>query len=160
MSNALINFYHNLEEPIVIYDKKLNIIYHNISFKKIFGDFNSQEGFDCLKKLSYKFSYQMCFLKSEDLRTYNPIISAIDKDYNFTTYAAYQKEEDKFYHFMIKAFSVKRFRIVYFYDITDELEREKLKEENERLRIQNIEFASTNSKAQNQAVKMALLNRI
>ena len=24
MSNALINFYHNLEEPIVIYDKKQN----------------------------------------------------------------------------------------------------------------------------------------
>ena len=60
---------------------------------------------------------------------------------------------------MIKSFSVKRYRIVYFYDITNELQSERLKEENERLRIQNIEFASTNSKAQNQAVKMALLNR-
>ncbi len=161
MSNALINFYHNLEEPIIIYDKKTEVLYHNISFQKIFGDYSSQKGTECLKKLSYKFSYQMCFLKSEDLRTYNPIISAINKNINFTTYVTYQKEEDRFYHFTIKAFSVKnRFRIVYFYDITDELEREKLKEENERLRIQNIEFASTNSKAQNQAVKMALLNRI
>lgn len=161
MSNALINFYHNLEEPIIIYDKKLNILYHNLSFKKIFGDFNSSNGFECLTKLSYKFSYQMCFLSSEDLRTYNPIISAIKKELNFTTFAIYQQKEDKFYHFMIKAFSVKkRYRIVYFYDITDELQREKLKEENERLRIQNVEFASTNSKAQNQAVKMALLNRI
>lgn len=161
MSNALISFYHNLEEPIIIYDKKLNIIYHNISFKKIFGDFNAIEGLDCLTKLSYKFSYQMCFLSSEDLRTYNPIISAIKKELNYTTFATYQKEEDKFYHFMIKAFSVKkRYRIVYFYDISNELRGEKLKEENERLRIQNVEFASTNSKAQNQAVKMALLNRI
>ncbi len=161
MSNALINFYHNLEEPIIIYDKKLNILYHNLSFKKIFGEYNNSPGFDCLSKLSYKFSYQMCFLKSEDLKTYNPIISAIDKEYNFTTFATYQKEEDKFYHYMIKAFSVKRrYRIVYFYDITNELQGEKLKEENERLRIQNIEFATTNSKAQNQAVKMALLNRI
>ena len=103
----------------------------------------------------------MCFLKSEDLKTYNPIISAITKNINFTTYASYQMLEDKFYHFMIKSFSIKnRYRIVYFYDITDELKTEKLKEENERLRIQNIEFATTNSKAQNQAVKMALLNRI
>ena len=161
MSNALINFYHNLEEPIIIYDKKMDVLYHNLSFKKIFADFNNVQGCDCLNKLSYKFSYQMCFLKSEDLRTYNPITSAINKDYNFTTFATYQKEEDKFYHFMIKAFSVKkRYRIVYFYDITNELQTERLKEENERLRIQNIEFASTNSKAQNQAVKMALLNRI
>ncbi len=161
MSNALINFYHNLEEPIIIYDKKLDILYHNISFQKIFGDYNALKGTDCLKKLNYRFSYRMCFLKSEDLKTYNPVISAINKEINFTTYVTYQKDEDKIFHFTIKAFSVKsRFRIVYFYDITDELEREKLKEENERLRIQNIEFAHTNSKAQNQAVKMALLNRI
>lgn len=161
MSNALISFYHNLEEPIIVYDKKLNILYHNISFKKIFGDFNASSGFEAISKLSYKFSYQMCFLDSVDLRTYNPIISAITKDFNYTTYAIFQKEEDKFYHFMMKSFSVKsRYRIVYFYDITNELQSEKLKEENERLRIQNVEFASTNSKAQNQAVKMALLNRI
>ncbi len=161
MSNALINFYHNLEEPIIIYDKKLDILYHNISFKKIFGDFNASKGLDCLSKLSYKFSYQMCFIKSEDLRTYNPITSAINKECNFTTYVTFQKEEDKFFHFTIKAFSVKkRYRIVYFYDITPELQTEKLKEENERLRIQNVEFSQTNSKAQNQAVKMALLNRI
>ena len=160
MSNALINFYHNLEEPIIIYDKKLDVLYHNLSFKKIFGEFNNSQGVNCLSKLSYKFSYQMCFLKSEDLRTYNPIINAIDKKINFTTFATYQKEENVFYHFMIKAFSVKRYRIVYFYDITNELQTERLKEENERLRIQNIEFSNTNSKAQNQAVKMALLNRI
>ena len=161
MSNALINFYHNLEEPIIIYDKKQNVLYHNIAFKKIFGDFSEAQGFECLSKLSYKFSYQLCFLKSEDLRTYNPIISAIDKDVNYTTYATYQMMEDKFFHFMIKSFSVKkRYRVVYFYDITNDLQKERLKEENERLRIQNIEFATTNSKAQNQAVKMALLNRI
>lgn len=161
MSNALINFYHNLEEPIIIYDKKLDILYHNISFEKIFGDFNASKGLDCLSKLGYKFSYQMCFIKSEDLRTYNPIVSAINKEINYTTYVSYQKEEDKFFHFTIKAFSVKkRYRIVYFYDITPELQTEKLKEENERLRIQNVEFSQTNFKAQNQAVKMALLNRI
>jgi len=161
MSNALISFYHNLKEPIIIYDKKSNILYNNLSFQKIFDDFNGFEGLDCLNKLSYKFSYQLCFLKPEDIRTYNPVSCAIKSDTNLTTYITYQKEEDEFYHFMIKAFSVKkRYRIVYFYDITSELKTERLQEENERLRIQNIEFAQTNSKAQNQAVKMALLNRI
>lgn len=161
MSNALISFYHNLEEPIIIYDKKLNILYHNLSFKKIFAQFNESQGYQCLAKLNYRFSYQMCFLRSEDVRTYNPIISAIENENNFSTFATYQKDENIFYYFLIKAFSVKkRYRIVYFYDVTNELRTEKLKEENERLRIQNVEFASTNSKAQNQAVKMALLNRI
>ena len=145
MSNALLNFYHNLEEPIIIYDKKSEILYHNLSFGKIFASFNNQKGYKCLEKLSYKFSYQMCFLKSEDVRTYNPIISAIQKDYNYTTLVSYQKDENTFFHFTIKAFSIKkRYRVVYFYDTTNEIQSEKLKEENERLRVQNIEFASTN----------------
>ena len=144
MSNALISFYHNLKEPIIIYDKKSGILYHNLSFKKIFGDFNNAQNCDCLDKLSYKFSYQLCFIKSEDLRTYNPVISAIKSDNSYTTYVTFQKEEDEFYHFMIKAFSVKgRYRIVYFYDITSELYLDRLKEENERLRVQNIDFAKT-----------------
>ncbi len=160
MSNALISFYHNLQEPIIIYDKKANILYHNFSFGKMFGEFNDSLGFDCLKKLSYKFSYQMCFIKSEDITTYNPVISAIEQNNSTTSYVIYQKEEDEFYHFIIKAFSVKRYRIVYFYDVTSTLNIDRLKEENERLRVQNFEFSKTNSKAQNQAVKMALLNRI
>ena len=160
MSNALISFYHNLQEPIIIYDKKAGILYHNLSFGKMFGEFNDSAGYDCLKKLSYKFSYQMCFIKSEDTTTYNPVISAITQNSSTTSYVIYQKEEDEFYHFIIKAFSVKRYRIVYFYDVTSTLNIDRLKEENERLRVQNFEFSKTNSKAQNQAVKMALLNRI
>jgi len=161
MSNALISFYHNLQEPIIIYDKKSEILYHNLSFGKVFGEFNNSKGFDCLKKLSYRFFNQMCFIRPEDIKTYNPMISAIQGDYSTTIYTTYQKEEDEFYHFIIKAFSVKkRYRIVYFYDVTPTLNLDRLKEENERLRAQNIEFSKTNSEAQNQAVKMALLNRI
>ncbi|MBR2069358.1 MAG: HAMP domain-containing histidine kinase [Candidatus Gastranaerophilales bacterium] len=161
MSNALISFYHNLQEPIIIYDKKSEILYHNLSFQKMFGEYNNSKNYDCLNKLSYKFSYQMCFIKSEDIRTYNPLISAIQGENSYTSYVVYQKEEDEFYHFIIKAFSVKkRYRIVYFYDVTSTINIERLKEENERLRLQNFEFSKTNSKAQNQAVKMALLNRI
>ncbi|MBR1618057.1 hypothetical protein IJ670_07895, partial [bacterium] len=162
MSNALISFYHNLLEPIIIFDKKSQTLYHNLSFRKIFGDYNGTKGLDCIIKLGYRFSFagKLCFLRTEDFKTYNPILSAIKPTENYTEYAIYQKEEDVQYHFMIKAFSVKRYRIVYFYDVTSELRLDRLKEENARLRIQNIEFAQTNSKAQNQAVKMALLNRI
>ena len=46
MSNALINFYHNLKEPIIIYDKKSDVLYHNLSFRKMFGEFNNLSGVD------------------------------------------------------------------------------------------------------------------
>ena len=72
----------------------------------------------------------------------------------------YQKNEREYLYFLIQAFSLKKYRILYFYDITKERMLERLSSENEKLKIQNREFLNTNSKAQNQAVKMALLNRI
>ena len=56
MSNALINFYHNLEEPIIVYDKKLDVLYHNLSFKKIFTIFYIPKG--CLSMYIFSFNAQ------------------------------------------------------------------------------------------------------
>ena len=159
MKNNSFSFYHNLREPIIIYDKKYDELSCNIAFSKIFENLEQTKGFDCLNKIGYRFLYNLGFLK--DASTYNCVINALNCKSNYTTYVTYQKDEDSFYNFMIKAFNTNsRFRVVYFYDVTSELQVEKLKDENEHLRVQNYEFAKTNSQVQNQAVKMALLNRI
>ena len=190
MSTILKSFYHNLKEPIIICDflnpennasdsglnektaekggagtnisslENLNSIYFNKAFKNIFSDINPENGIKALKKLDYKFYFEFCLLESENLKTYSPLKDAIESKKNFTLYGMYQKNEREYLYFLIQAFSLKKYRILYFYDITKERMLEKLSGENERLRIENREFLNTNSKAQNQAVKMALLNRI
>lgn len=190
MSTILKSFYHNLKEPIIICDflnpkndasadslneetagrngiganinslENLNGIYFNKAFKKVFSDINPESSIKTLKKLDYKFYFEFCLLESENLKTYSPLKDAIESKKNFTLYGMYQKNEREYLYFLIEAFSLKKYRILYFYDITKERMLEKLSGENERLRIENREFLNTNSKAQNQAVKLALLNRI
>ena len=160
MSKILRSFYHNLKEPVIIYDINQNILYCNKAFGKSFVKLDGSLGFDVLKKLNYKFYCDICLLETSELMSYSPIIAAIKANTDFTTYSLYQVEERKFLYYIIKSFTFKKYKVVYFYDVTKELELEKLRKENEVLKIQNLEFSNTNSKVQNQAVKMALLNRI
>ena len=151
MSKILRSFYHNLKEPVIIYDINENFLHYNKAFAKAFSRLDGSLGLDALKKINYKFYCDICLLETSELMSYSPVIAAIKANTDFTTYALYQLEERKFLYYVIKSFTFKKYKVVYFYDVTKELELEKLKKENEALKIQNLEFSNTNSKAQNQA---------
>ncbi len=158
MSTLLKSFYHNLKEPIIICDLQTDSFYQNKAAIDVFGVIKP-EGIKALKKIDYKFHFDFCILKSDDIN-WSPFDELILSKNSYTTYGIYQESEMVLRYFIIKAFSIKKYRIIYFYDCTKELECEKIFEENEKLKIENQKFINTNSKAQNQAVKMALLNRI
>lgn len=160
MSRVLKSFYHNLKEPVIIYDFNEDVLYHNKAFGKAFFKLEGTVGTSALKKINHKFYSEICLLQSEDLMSYSPVIAAIKSKFDLTTYAIYQSDERNFLYYIIKSFTFKKYKVIYFYDVTKELELEKLRAENENLKVQNLEFSNTNSKAQNQALKMALLNRI
>lgn len=159
MSTLLRSFYHNLKEPIIICDLSNNTFYQNKACVDVFGKMPESSGIKALKKIDYKFYFDFCNLKTDDIN-WSPFDEAVYSKNSYTTYGIYQESDRKFLYFIIKAFSIKKYRIIYFYDCTKDLECEKILEENVKLKIQNQEFANTNTKAQNQAVKMALLNRI
>ncbi|MBE7705663.1 MAG: GHKL domain-containing protein [Cyanobacteria bacterium SIG30] len=160
MSLLLKNFYNNWSEPVLTFDSKNNILYQNKSFEKIFGKLEESDYKDKLKKIEYKFYFDVCVLQSENITTYTPISNALKSEYNWGCYCVYQKNEKEFLNFTIKSINLKNWKIIYFHDITQETKAKSLEEENQKLKIQNQEFANTNTKAQSQAVKMALLNRI
>ena len=158
MSSLLRSFYHNLKEPIIIYDTIQGTFYQNKACQNVFNIKTNSNDIKNLKKIGYKFHFDFCILDGDITKT--PFDEAVESKLSYVTYGIYQKTENKFLYFVIKAFSIKKYRIIYFYDCTKDLECEKVFEENEKLKIQNQEFSNINSKAQNQAVKMALLNRI
>ncbi|MCD8025101.1 MAG: ATP-binding protein [Candidatus Gastranaerophilales bacterium] len=159
MSTLLRSFYHNLKEPIIIYDSIAGSFYRNRAFKSVFNSALEKGELIEYKRLGYKFYFDFCLLNSENIN-WSPFDDILYSKKSYTTYGMYIESERRMLYFIIKAFSIKKYRIIYFYDCTKELECKKIMEENEKLRTQNLQFSNTNSKAQNQAVKMALLNRI
>lgn len=153
MSELIKSLYNSLEEPVVVYDTKSDTYHCNKVFSHVFGDTRIQ-------KIVNKFHFDIGLLESEEVKTYTPISAALSSKYDFCSFANFQKDRHVFLNFIIKAIHVRHFKIIYFYDITDKVRLERLEAENEALKIQNQQFASTHSIAQNQAVKMGLLNRI
>jgi len=153
MGKVLKGLYDSLEEPVIIYDRRADAYHSNRAFARIFGDEN-------FNKVVNKFHFDICILENEDLKTYTPISAALSSKYDYCSAASFQRDNITFEQYIIKAVTIKNLKIIYFYDITKEILLERLEAENEKLKIQNQEFASTSSMAQNQAVKMGLLNRI
>ena len=160
MSQILKNIYNDLLEPALVVNTDKNELYQNKAFIRIFGGIDTKNWKTSLKKLEYNFQFDICILESEEINTYTPIFAGINSDKDYCTLSTYRKNNNEFLNFIIKAITFKNFKIIYFYDVTNELVLKELQDENKELKIQNQKFSNTNAQAQNQAVKMALLNRI
>ena len=155
MSQILKSLVNYLEEPVLIYDEKRDSLHQNNAFLSTFYAFEPQNWQNEIKKLEYKLNFELCLLESKDLKSYTPISALIRSELEVSTFVRYEGA-DKFLYFVLKTARIGHYKLIYFYDISTKLECEKLERENIALRAQ----AKTVPAAQNQAVKMALLNRI
>lgn len=160
MSQLLKSLSHYINEPLLTYDMIANTLYQNKAFIDTFYYFKPANWEQEIKKLEYKLHIELCMLETEELRTYSPIRAAINSKKDFSCAIVYQKDGDNIMHFVLKTVTIKHFRLIYFSNITNEILVQKLKQENESLRIKNHELEITAPMAQNQAAKMAILNRI
>lgn len=154
MSEIFENIYENIDEAVALIDEKSVISFKNKAFERIFGAVKD------FKRLANKFYFDLCVLNTDDIVEYNPINAAIESPEDFYAYAIFQKTDKVFLHFSIKAFKDGKNKVIIFNDITEKIQNEQLENENTALKIQNKDFANTNVQAQNQAIRMALLNRI
>ncbi len=160
MSQLLKSLSHYINEPLLTYDMVANTLYQNKAFIDTFYYFKPSNWEQEIKKLEYKLHIELCMLETEQLRTYSPIRAAINSKKDFSCAIVYQKDGDNIMHFVLKTVTIKHFRLIYFSNITNEILVQKLKQENEALKIKNHELEITAPMAQNQAAKMAILNRI
>lgn len=160
MSQILKSLFNYIEEPVLIYDKKHDALHQNNAFSKVFYSFKAENWRSDIKKLEYKLHFELCMLESDKLKTYTPIMATVESALEFSTSVIFQKDNNNFLYFVIKTARIGNYKLIYFYDTTQKLKLEKLELENKNLKIQNQQFAIMAPKAQNQAVKMALLNRI
>lgn len=155
------SLYNKISSPIVVLKKGYDILFFNDTFKKYFGEKND------LKRLKNQFNLEVCVLYSDDFSNMTPIDLAINSKESFHTFASFQKDSDVILYFLIDAFYVENHKIIVFNDITQKVLYGELEEENQKLKTEikeieeeNQKFLEIKQKAQNQAIKMALLNRI
>ena len=161
----ILNFLKILEIPVLVVDSNINIVLCNESFKRLFGE-DSVNG----KFRKFKNSFNIldcCMINSDNITAYNPINMAVDANGNFSTIALFQQTSDEYLTFLISSSKYNEYFIIRFFDITSDYKLKEIesqyisvKNDFDNLKKENEIYLETKDKAQNQAIKMALLNRI
>lgn len=156
------DFFNKFNSPVfIIEDKTLEVKYFNNAFRRVFPDFNS------LKKFSHKLNWNICLIDTSDWESHSPVVQAIRSKENFIAHVSYQTKPDEYSYYDINSVKKGNYTILFFIDVTSDVKYSMLLEDNRALEIkcgmldEDIKsLESIKQKAQEQAYKMALINRI
>lgn len=154
-------FFSKFNDAVIIINDKKEVLYKNNAFKRTFNDFAS------LEKFSHQLNFDICVLDGDNMESYSPVYQAISSPQNFFAYVSYQNLQKESFFFDITAIKRNRYVVIIFSDVTSQYKFEKLEKEHnslsdkyKKLQIENKNFIKIKQKAQAQAIKMVLINKI
>lgn len=153
--------FNQFRDAVIIVDKNGNMVYRNYTFKRWFKDFTN------LKKFSHNTNFNICPLNSENLENYSPIWHAITSKENFFACVSYQDSMNNLYYYDLMVLKKWSHSILFFSDVSasnnleiEQKRNEKLRAECKKLQDENEDLQNIKQKAQSQAIRIALINKV
>ena len=155
------DIFRQFRDAVIILNKKHEVVYRNHTFKRWFKDFTN------IKKLSHHSSFDICPLNSENIEIYSPVYHALISRENFFARISYQSELNRIFYYDLQAVKKGNYTIIFFTDVSSQneltdiyKENEKLKKEIKKLTEENSDLQKIKRKAQSQAIRIALINKV
>lgn len=155
------DIFNRFRDAVIILNNNRDVVYKNNKFKRCFPEFMD------IKKFSHNANFDICPLESENIENYSPIYNSMNSKEDFSARISYQNENGKLQYFDL--FVTKRWRyiLMFFTDISAEAELNSLEKQNAKLKekikyleIQNNDLMKIKQKAQSQAIRIALINKV
>lgn len=154
-------FFSKFNDAVIIINDKKEVLYKNSTFKRTFSDFVN------LRKFSHQVNFDICALDGDNVEMYSPIYQAITSPQNFFAHVTYQNMQKEIYYFNITAIKRNRYVVIIFDDVSAQHKLDSIEAElnavsgkYKKLHIENQNFVKIKQKAQAQAIKMVLINKI
>lgn len=154
-------FFNKFNDAVIIINDKREVLYKNNAFKRTFKDFIS------LQKFSHQLNFDICALYGDNMEMYSPVYQAIRSPQNFFALVTYQNLQKELLYFNITAIRRSRYIIIIFSNVSAqhkieilENEYQELSDKYKKLQIENRNFIKIKQKAQAQAIKTVLINKI
>lgn len=155
------DIFNQFRDAVLIVNKSGDVVYKNYTFKRWFKDFVD------LKKFSHNMNFDICPLNSENLENYSPIWHALNSKENFFANVSYQDNKNKLYYYDLTVQKKSHYSIFFFSDVSatnnlsvEKKRYEKLLKEFEELKEENEDLQNIKQKAQAQAIRIALINKV
>lgn len=161
MNKFLLDFYNNHNYAIAILDYENNVKFLNSSFIRLFGNLID------LKLIAHRFNFEICVLDNNDLTKINPMTAALSSKENFFCWSSYQQSKDSYMYFNIRTIYQDGEKVMIFNDVTLEQthktvskDLDKVSKSYSKLKTENEKFSELKHRAQLQAIKMGIINRL
>lgn len=155
------DFFRQFRDAVLIINKKNDVVYCNHTFKRWFKDFSN------LKKFSHNSNFDICPLNSENIEIYSPIYHAANSKENFFARISYQSELNRIFYYDLQALKKGNYTIIFFTDVSAQNKLDNVNKQNEKLQekynklVEEIQdLQKVKQKAQSQAVRIALINKV
>ena len=153
--------FNQFRDAVIVVNNQGNVVYKNSTFKRWFSDFVD------LKKFSHNMNFNICPLNSENLENYSPIWHALTSSENFFANVSYQNNQNKLFYYDMTVQKKGQYSIFFFSDVSanndlnlEIKQNEKLKAEYENLKEEIEDLQNIKQKAQSQAIRIALINKV
>ena len=155
------DFFRQFRDAVIIINKKNEVVFRNHTFRRWFKNFEN------LKKFSHNTSFDICPLDSENIEVYSPIYHAVISKEDFFARISFQSDSNRIYYYDFQAIKKGDYTIIFFTDVSAQnsldnvyKQNEKLQEELKNLTEENQDLQKIKQKAQDQAVRIALINKV
>lgn len=155
------DIFNQFRDAVIITNDRREVVYQNHTFKRWFSDFSD------VNKFSHNANFDICPLESENPENYSPIYNAMSSTENFFARISYQHDKNKLQYFDLTALSRGRYTIMFFTDISAQAELDNLEIHNSKLiekisslENQNDDLLKIKQRAQSQAIRIALINKM
>ncbi len=154
------DFFNQYRDPVIVVRDYEKVVFKNNTFCRIFQDFGD------IRKFAHKMNFDMCPMDSENVDLYSPIFQAIVSPENFFARVSYLSSSNTLFYDMT---AIKRgaYTIIFLVDVSSDVllkdnqkEREAFKNKLSRLEEENDELQKIRQKAQAQAIRIALINKV
>ena len=155
------DIFNRFRDAVIITNNKREVVYKNNKFKRWFPEFSD------IKKFSHNANFDICPLETENVENYSPIYNAMISKEDFSARISYQSERGKLQYYDLYATKRWKYTLMFLSDISAEAElnsvenlNKKLKERVVYLENQNKDLMKIKQKAQSQAIRIALINKV
>lgn len=155
------DFFNQFRDAVIVVNDRFEVVYKNNMFKRCFKNFTD------IKKFSHNTNFDICPLISENIEIYSPIYHSITSKENFFAHVSYESETNKILYFDLTAVKKRKYTILFFTDVTATVKTQNLLDENKKIQNEYIQLKEDNEdllkikqKAQSQAIRIALINKV
>lgn len=155
------DFFNQYRDPVIVVRDYENVVFKNNTFCRVFHSFAD------IRKFAHKLNFEMCPMDSENVDLCSPIFQAIVSKENFFARVSYVLESGQTVFYDMTAVKRGAYTIMFFVDVSSDVllqdnqkQSELIKDKLIRLEEENDELQKIRLKAQSQAIRIALINKV